>query len=92
MTTAKTTQDHDTIRNWADARGGQPSTVAGEEILRIDFGDPEDGLEAVSWETFFQIFEEKGLALLYQDFTVSGEESRFCKFVLPDQDLSVPRG
>ncbi|MEI4469694.1 hypothetical protein [Frigidibacter sp. MR17.24] len=91
MTAAKTTQDHDTIRNWAIARGGQPARVAGEDILRIDFTDPggeaEDGLEAIDWDAFFRIFDDRGLEFLYQDMTSSGDESRFCKFVLPDQSI-----
>lgn len=87
MTAAKTTRDHDTIRNWATARGGRPSKVTdgtGEGgILRFDFGEPEDQLEEIGWDEFFSIFDDRGLEFLYQDMTASGEESRFNKFVLP---------
>ncbi len=86
---SKTTTDHDEIRRWTEERGGRPATVKGtgngDEIgvLRVDFpgyGD-EDSLREISWEEFFQKFDEKDLAFLYQDEMKSGEESRFFKFV-----------
>ncbi|MGV3539756.1 MAG: hypothetical protein ACO1OQ_08095, partial [Rufibacter sp.] len=37
-------------------------------LLRINFsGYAEDNLEEISWEEFFEKFEEKKLAFLYQD-------------------------
>jgi hypothetical protein len=55
-------------------------------LLRIDFreGDPDpadDSLEEISWEEFFEKFEEKRLALLYQDRTAAGKPSTFNKLV-----------
>src|SRR5690606_8100911 len=50
---AKTTTDHDEIRKWAEERGGRPSVVRtdGEGgILRIDFQEPDENLEEISWE------------------------------------------
>lgn len=84
MSEANTTTDHDTIKRWAEARGGRPSRVrdsGARGILRIDFGEPEAGLEEVSWEEFFEIFDENRLAFLHQDRTKEGGESRFNKFV-----------
>src|SRR5215212_8915349 len=86
---SKTTTDHNVIRKWADARGGQPATVrhtgSTDEpgILRIDFPGYSggDSLEPISWEEFFQKFDEKHLAFLYQEETRDGEESRFFKLV-----------
>jgi hypothetical protein len=52
-------------------------------ILRIDFGEPEDGLDEIGWERFFEIFDQK-LAFLYQDKTKDGKISRFNKFVERD--------
>jgi len=46
-------------------------------VLRIDFGAPEETLEEISWDEFFQIFDENELAFLYQDRTESGDTSRF---------------
>lgn len=41
-------------------------------------------LERVSWEDFFEKFDEVGLEFLYQDKTRDGETSRFFKFVSRD--------
>ncbi|HRO16239.1 MAG TPA: hypothetical protein PLL33_14615 [Paracoccus sp. (in: a-proteobacteria)] len=53
----------------------------GEGILRIDFAERDDRLEEIPWEGFFQTFEDRGLAFLYQDRTKNGGKSRFFKFV-----------
>ena len=50
-------------------------------ILRIDFGEPEESLEEIDWDEFFEIFESNKLAFLYQDKTSDGGESRFNKLV-----------
>jgi hypothetical protein len=89
MAESKTTTDHDEIRRWVEERGGRPAAVketGGKDdpgILRIDFpgrGDDES-LEEISWEQFFDAFEENDLAFLYQEETSGGETSRFNKFV-----------
>ncbi|MDQ2802257.1 MAG: hypothetical protein M3Y41_06095 [Pseudomonadota bacterium] len=83
---ATTTTDHDFIRQWAESRGGRPSKVKateghdGEGILRIDFREPDEQLQEISWEEFFDTFEDRGLVFLHQDET-HGETSRFFKFV-----------
>ena len=89
MSSSKTTTNHHEIRKWAEARGGKPATVKRTEsngeagVLRIDFPgySGKDSLEEISWEEFFDKFDEKQLAFLYQDKTSSGEESRFFKLV-----------
>lgn len=89
---AKKTTDREQIKQWVEERGGHPSTVKstkeGEEpgLLRIDFPgySGEDSLERISWEDFFEKFEESKLAFLYQEELKSGEESRFCKLVSRD--------
>jgi hypothetical protein len=84
MSEATTTTDHETIRKWAEDRGGNPAKVdtGGEGgILRIDFGEPEESLEQISWEEFFKIFDDNDLAFLYQEETGGGGTSRFNKFV-----------
>lgn len=86
---SKTTTNHDTIKQWVESRGGHPATVKktgnpqDPGLLRIDFPgySGEDSLETISWEKFFEAFEENELALLYQEELKSGEESRFCKLV-----------
>lgn len=86
---SNTTTDHKTIQEWAEQRGGHPATVkgtgGGDEagVLRIDFPgySGKDRLEEISWDEFFEKFDDKGLAFLYQDKTAGGEESRFFKLV-----------
>jgi hypothetical protein len=87
MSEANVTTDHAEIRRWAEKRGGRPARVKGTGgkddpgLLRIDFRDPDESLEEISWDEFFEKFEENDLALLYQDKTESGGESRFNKLV-----------
>ncbi|AWM28263.1 hypothetical protein [Sinorhizobium fredii] len=84
MSASKTTTDHDTIRNWAEARDGHPARVKGAAdggLLRIDFGKPEQRLEEISWGDFFKIFDDSKLAFLYQDKTAEGKVSRFFKLI-----------
>lgn len=86
---SKTTTDHATIREWAEARDGKPSVVEstansgkGGGLLRINFpGYAEDNLKDISWEEFFKIFDDNDLQFLYQEQTKDGKESRFFKFV-----------
>ena len=94
MAQAAKTKDHKTLQRWVEERGGKPATVSTTKdgdhagILRIDF--PIDGqdknLEYISWEDFFQKFDEADLAFLHQDKTAAGETSRFFKFVNSDDE------
>jgi hypothetical protein len=86
---SKTTTNHDEIRRWVEERGGRPASVrdtgsnGDPGILRIDYpgrGDDES-LEEISWDEWFDAFEENKLAFVYQEETKEGEESRFSKLV-----------
>ncbi len=89
MSSAKKTTDHEVIRSWVEERGGRPARVAetapGKSdakrgsggILRIDFAEPDEALEQISWDEFFRTFERNKLAFLYQD----EKGSRFQKFI-----------
>ena len=87
MASAKATTDHDTIKRWAEERGGRPARVKGtggkgnSGLLRLDFGERDPSLEEISWDEFFEKFDESDLAFLYQEETASGGESRFSKLV-----------
>ena len=87
MPEANVTTDHKLIREWAEERGGRPSSVAGTGckdepgILRLDFGPKDEGLDKVSWDDFFDKFDKEKLAFLYQEETEDGSVSRFHKFV-----------
>jgi hypothetical protein len=86
MSSAKATVDHDTIRGWVEKHGGSPAHVksTGSKddagILRIDFPgfSGQQSLEKISWDEFFEAFDENELAFLYQD------EGRFNKLVRRD--------
>src|SRR5688500_8763936 len=87
--TSHTTTDHNEIRRWVEERGGHPARVKGTEkgktagVLRIDYPgfSGDDRLEEISWEEFFDGFEENELAFIYQEKTSDGEISRFSKLV-----------
>lgn len=84
MSEADSSTDHESIRSWVEERGGTPAKVEGTEpggILRIDFGEPDENLQPIEWEEFFDIFEDRKLAFLHQDRTEDGKISRFNKFV-----------
>lgn len=86
---SKTTDNHNTIKKWIEERDGEPALVEGivdkekaGEMLRIDFKDNSEGpLNTISWEKFFEIFDENNLEFLYQGKTQDGGKSKFCKFI-----------
>jgi hypothetical protein len=83
---AKATTDHDTIKHWVEKHGGCPAHVKSTAdrddpgVLRIDFPgfSGQESLQSISWDEFFQKFDESELALLYRD------EDRFNKLVSRD--------
>lgn len=80
MAQARSTTDHDVIRRWVEERGGHPARVAGAGgPLRIEFPGfgHDENLERLSWEAWWNLFEEKGLAFLYEERTAGGQVSRF---------------
>ncbi|MGK7390452.1 MAG: hypothetical protein ACNS60_08875 [Candidatus Cyclobacteriaceae bacterium M2_1C_046] len=84
MSQQKITTDHNKIKNWAEEHNGMPTVVKNTEkgpgagLLRIHFEDSQDqDLKKVSWDDFFDTFEKKNLAFLYQD----EKESTFHKFI-----------
>ena len=84
MSEAVTTTNHSKIRKWVEKRKGKPARVktsGSDGILRIDFGEPEDGLEEITWDEFFKIFDANELKFLHQEKTSSGKTSRLNKFV-----------
>ena len=92
------TTDHDVIRKWVEDRGGHPSVVRATEakrptksktgggLLRVEFRDPNDALEDVDWDGFFEVFEENKLAFLHYDKRKDGQISRFSRFLFRDAE------
>ncbi len=93
---AETTTDHDTIRKWAESKGGKPAAVKRTHsdddtgIIRIMFPDApnseHDALTEISWDEFFDEFEGRELALVYE------EDSMFSKIVGRDTAEKRARG
>lgn len=88
MSSSKTTTDLEEIRTWAESRDGKPTVVRREDneeggVLRINFPgySGDDTLEEISWDEWYEIFEDRELAFLYQEETANGKESRFFKLV-----------
>jgi hypothetical protein len=79
------TTNHDEIRKWAESKGGKPAAVdrthqGGDVgIIRIMFPDSPQSehhsLVEISWDEFFQQFEDSKLALMYE------QDSLFSKIV-----------
>jgi ferritin-like metal-binding protein YciE len=96
------TTDHDEIQRWAEERGGKPACVQGTGgkgdigMLRIEFpGKPnakDAKLQPISWDDFFEKFDERGLALVYQDKTARGQKSNFNKLVSREQEKTRTAG
>jgi len=84
------TTDHETIRAWAEARGGTPVHVTGTEggdddpgIIAIDFPGYSGGdtLQEIAWDEWFAKFDDSDLVFLYQEETADGQRSNFNKLV-----------
>jgi hypothetical protein len=94
---SQVTTDHRKIREWAEERGAKPaavkSTGKGDDvgIIRLDFPgySGEDSLETISWEDFFEKFEQGELALVYQEETADGQRSNFNKLVRREAESSA---
>ncbi len=96
MALSKSTKDHEEIRRWAEARGAVPSEVSsthrdGEPgILRFQFPKAKQkndaALQEISWEEFFEKFDENDLELIYQEKTAAGQKSNFNKLIHPESE------
>jgi hypothetical protein len=84
------TTDHAVIKKWAEDRGAKPATVKGTGdkdigVLRLTFPGYGTGrsqsLREISWDEFFNKFDDNKLAFIYQNETSSGVKSNFNKFI-----------
>lgn len=88
-TESRITTDHEEIKHWVEDHRGTPVKVRGTGskgdvgILRIDFpgGAGEDNLQKIPWDQWFEEFDNKHLAFLYQQHKASGEDSTFFKLI-----------
>jgi hypothetical protein len=87
--TSRITINHDTIRDWIEDRNGYPAAVKSisssddPNPLRVEFSGyrGNEWLQPISWQAFFDYFEDQNLAFLYQDSASDGTLSRFYRFV-----------
>ena len=79
----ETTTDHALVRSWVEQHDGFPAHVSGSEgtgdggMLRIGFEDAErpESLKELSWEEFFEEFDEKDLEFVYPEGDPREDES-----------------
>jgi len=52
-------------------------------MVRLDFPgfSGKNSLQEISWDEFFNAFDENGLALVYQEKTAGGKRSNFNKLI-----------
>lgn len=86
---AQRTTDRDEIEAWVEERGGMPAIIestwdGNTAVLRIDFGEQDDRIMYISWDLFFDIFEDGDLEFLHQNYLSDGSMSRFYRFVERD--------
>ena len=83
------TTNHGAIRRWVEERGGSPACVRGTGdandvgLLRIDFPGytGAEALQPISWDEFFDKFEERKLAFLHRAQSHDGGRSYFNKLI-----------
>lgn len=95
----KITTDHEEIRKWAEKHHGKPQIIddpqaeSDEVGIRIDFLGKKDEkdldtrrtLRDISWDDFFKIFEEKGLAFMYEEKPFHKDLNLAYKFTYRDR-------
>jgi hypothetical protein len=81
--------NHTEIRRWAEERRARPvavrSTYSDDYIgmIRLDFPGyrGEDSLAEISWDEWFEDFDDRNLALVVHDQAADGQRSNFHKLV-----------
>jgi hypothetical protein len=83
------THDHVQIQKWAELRQARPATATDpatdggpESVLRFDFPPyGEESSQELSWEDFFNEFDENQLALSIPGDSIGNVESQAYSFV-----------
>lgn len=61
------TRDHTAIRRWAEEHDARPVLVSrADRLLRFEFDQPPE-FPGLGWDEFFQVFDQRGLELVYDD-------------------------
>lgn len=67
------TTDHEEIRKWIEEKKGEPGIIRGisgsdgQGILTVVFGPPTPDIQVISWQEFFDTFEDQQLRFRYED-------------------------
>jgi hypothetical protein len=77
MSSTKRTTDHSEILRWAESQGAQPALVKdstshydpGVLRIRVPGSDLGPRAEPLTWDAFFQKFDEEALALVLPEQT-----------------------
>jgi hypothetical protein len=89
------TRSRDVVEDWARRRNAEPAAATrGDDgrprVLRFDFqGGPDKGgreLEHISWDEWWQTFEERDLAFVYQEKKSDGNDSNFFILDSPNRE------
>ncbi|MDP9311529.1 MAG: hypothetical protein M3R24_11715 [Chloroflexota bacterium] len=87
------TRSHEVIQRWAEERDAKPATVpnTGPEesvgVLRFNFpGYGGQSLQEISWDEWFQPFDERQLVFLYQERKSDGSQSTFFRLDNPERE------
>jgi hypothetical protein len=87
--TSRMLTDHTEIRRWAEQRRARPAAVRSPfsddyiGMIRLDFPGyrGEDSLAEISWDEWFEDFDDRNLALVVHDQAADGQPSIFHKLV-----------
>jgi hypothetical protein len=85
----KVTTDKKAIKQWIEERQGWPAVEirtnesGTENMLWVGFPEAitHRNLQQISWEEFFEKFDQEQLTFLYQDVSLNGEQSQFFYFL-----------
>ncbi|HEY8550267.1 MAG TPA: hypothetical protein VIL35_09950 [Vicinamibacterales bacterium] len=89
------TRDREAIRRWAERWNAEPATgTAGRDIndggAEIRFRFPGvSGLQALSWDEWFEVFDAKRLVFVYAEDVSGGPPLRAPQYrLIPEADLA----
>ena len=78
------TRNHEVIRQWAEERQAVPTTVETRQreghagVLRLDFpGYGGNELGELTWDEWFETFDDRNLVFIYQEHKTNGSQSNF---------------
>jgi len=85
------TRSHEVIRQWAEGRQAVPTTVESTQregragVLRLDFpGYGGNELGELTWDEWFETFDDRNLVFIYQEHKTDGSPSNFFRLSNPE--------